>query len=204
VKGVISSEELKNKLTSLRTKVGVAKKNILTVGFLDGEGVMLSSKGISIQAEAMVRSEGFFTINLSVFFDLIKTYGKRELSFYSDKQSIWLESTGSKIQLPHAVPVDDPLQIERIRSERTAVIALKRRRQEADALQAGQKVFFLNDENVICEGVYIQPYGREVAGYTSRQVFVKNLNGEAIVIDREKIFGKRPSAFENPLKRGML
>mgnify|MGYP001768811696 CR=1 FL=1 len=84
------------------------------------------------------------------------------------------------------------------------MIALKRRRHETDALQTGQKVFYLDDENVICEGVYIQPYGREVAGYTSRQVFVKNLNGEAIVIDREKIFGKRPSAFENPLKRGIL
>lgn len=73
MKGSIESEELKKKLTALRTKVGVAKKNILTVGFLDGEGLMLSSKGISIQAEAMVRSEGFFTINFSVFFDLIKT-----------------------------------------------------------------------------------------------------------------------------------
>jgi len=102
------------------------------------------------------------------------------------------------------VPVDDPLQIERIRSERTVVIALKRRRQETDALQTGQKVFYLNDENVICEGVYIQPYGREVTGYKSRQVFVKEPSGEAIVIDREKIFAKRPQTFENPLKRRML
>ena len=68
MKGSIDSEELKKKLTALRTKVGVAKKNILMVGFLDGEGVMLSSKGISIQAEAMVKSEGFFSISFGVFF----------------------------------------------------------------------------------------------------------------------------------------
>ena len=204
MKGSINSEELRKKLTSLRTKVGAAKKNVLTVSFLDGEGVMLSSKGISIQAEAMVKSEGFFSISFGVFFDLIKTYSKRDLSFYSDEQKIWLESIGSKIQLPHAFPIDDPMQIEKMRLERKDVVALKKKRKETDALQTGQKVFYLNDENVICEGVYIQPYGREVAGYTSRQVFVKNPNGEAIVIDREKIFGKRPQAFENPLKRRML
>jgi len=204
VKGSIDSEELKRKLTALRTKVGVAKKNILMVGFLDGEGVMLSSKGISIQAEAMVKSEGFFSISFGVFFDLIKTYSKRELSFYSDKQNIWLESTGSKIQLPRAVSVDDPVQIEKIRLERTDMIALKKKKKETGVLRAGQKVFYLNDENVICEGIYIQPYGREVAGYASRQVFVKNSNGEAIVIDRERIFAKRPNTFENPLERRML
>ncbi|HQB12370.1 MAG: hypothetical protein BWY44_01470 [Candidatus Omnitrophica bacterium ADurb.Bin292] len=204
MKGAISSEELKKKLTALRTKIGVAKKNILSVSFLDGDGVMLSSKGISIQVEAMVRSEGSFLVNFCVFFDLIKTYIKRDLSFYSQDQKIWMESTGSKIQLPFASLVDDPMQMEKIRLERKNAVMLKKKRKAAAVLQTGQKVFYLNDEKVICDGIYIQPYGREVRGYTSRQVFVQSPNGEAIVIDREKIFGKRPSAFENPLKRGIL
>lgn len=204
MKGAIASEELKKKLTALRTKVGVAKKNILTVSFLDGDGVMLSSKGISIQGEAMVKSEGSFSVNFCVFFDLIKTYIKRDLSFYSQDQNIWMESTGSKIQLPYAFLVDDPMQMEKVRLEIKNAVTLKKKREAADVLQTGQKVFYLNDENVICDGVYIQPYGREVSGYTSRQVFVQNPNGEAVVIDREKIFGKRPHLFENPLKRGML
>ena len=203
MRGAIASEELKKKLTTLRTKVGVAKKNILTVSFLDGDGVMLFSKGISIQCEAMVTSEGSFSVNFCVFFDLIRTYIKRDLSFYSQDENIWMESAGSKIQLP-AFLVDDPMEMEKIRLERKNAVTLKKKREAADALQTGQKVFYLNDENVICDGIYIQPYGREVSGYKSRQVFVQNPKGEAVVIDREKIFEKRPQLFENPLKRGML
>ena len=145
-----------------------------------------------------MRSEGCFSIGLSIFFDLIKTYSKRDLSFYSNEQAIWLESSGAKIQLPHAFPINDPMQLEKMRIERNSVLVLKKKRKETDALETGQKVFYVNDENVICEGVYIQSYGKEVVGYKSRQVFVKKHNGEAIVIDREKILEGGPTHLRTP------